>query len=100
MGLWDRFNETELPSKEHFYSKLNEEDISNEDYEKAKQIWKIFQIKNLGEYHDFYLASDVYVLADVFENFRDMRLDYYELDPAHYYTLPNFAWDAMLKKQK
>ena len=55
MDLWGRFNETELPSKEHFYSKLNEEDISNEDYEKAKQILKKKQIKNLGEYHDFIL---------------------------------------------
>ena len=56
--------------------------------------------KNLGDYHDFYLATDVYLLADVFENFRDMCLDYYGLDPAHYYTLPNFAWDAMLKNTK
>ena len=39
-------------------------------------------------------------LADVFESFRDMCLDYYGLDPAHYYTLPNFAWDAMLKNTK
>ena len=99
MNLWDRFNETELPSKEGFYSKLNDENIYDEDYERAKQIWNIFKIKTLGECHVF-LASDVYLLADVFEKFKDMCMDYYELDPAHYYTLPNFAWDAMLKKTK
>ena len=100
MNLWDRFDETELPSQECFYSKLNEYDISNDVYERAKQIWSIFEIKRSGEYHDFYLASDVYLLADVFENFRDMCLDYYEVDPAHYYPSPNFAWDAMLKRLK
>ena len=61
---------------------------------------KTFKIKNLGEYHDLYLATDVHLLADVFENVRDTCLEHYGLDPAHYYTLPNFAWDAMLKKDK
>ena len=98
MNTWEKFGETQLPSKENFYSLLAEENISDEDYEFAKDIWKIFKIKDLGQYHDFYLSTDVYVLADVFENFRDMCLEYYQLDPAHYYTLPNFAWDAMLKK--
>lgn len=100
MNSWDKFNETKLPSKDDFYSQLNEEHITDQDYERAKQIWNRFKIKNLGDYHDFYLATDVYLLADVFENFRDMCLDYYGLDPAHYYTLPNFAWDAMLKNTK
>ena len=59
MDIWDRFNETELPSQESLYSKLNEEDITDEDYERAQQIWKIFKIK-IGEYHDFYLSTDVY----------------------------------------
>ena len=58
------------------------------------------KIKNLGEYHDLYLQTDVLQLADVFENFRTMCLNYYGLDPCHYYTLPNYAWDAMLKKTK
>ena len=52
----------------------------------------------MGEYHDLYLQTDVFLLTDVFENVRTMCIDYYGLDPAHYYTLPNFAWDAMLKK--
>ena len=79
-----------------FYSRLTEEDITNDDYNKAKQIWKHFGIKSMGEYHGLYLKSDVLLLTDVFENFRDMCLSFYGLDPVYYYTLPNFAFDAML----
>jgi hypothetical protein len=56
-----------------------------------------FDIKNMGEYHDLYIKSDVIMLADIFENFRDMGLKYYTLDPAHYITTPSFAFDALLK---
>ena len=97
MNSFDKFNDEQLPSKEQFYSRLTEEDITNDDYTKAKQIWKHFDIKNMGEYHDLYLKTDVLLLTDVFENFRDMCLSYYGLDPVYYYTLPNFAFDAMLK---
>ena len=97
MNAFDKFNDEQLPSKEQFYSRLAEEDITNDDYTKAKQIWKHFDIKNMGEYHDLYLKTDVLLLTDVFENFRDMCLSYYGLDPVYYYTLPNFAFDAMLK---
>ena len=95
---FNKFNDTELPEKKHFYSRLSEEDISDADYERAKLIWKHFNIKNLGEYHDLDLETDVLLLTDVYENFRKQCLTDYELDPAHYYTLPNFAWDAMLLK--
>jgi hypothetical protein len=98
MDSWDKFEETKLPPKEAFYSKLTNEHISNEDYERAEKVWKHFELKDLGEYHDLYLKTDVLLLTDVFENFRTMCLENYELDPAHYYTLPNFAWDAMLLK--
>ena len=97
MNSFDKFNDEHLPSKEQFYSRLTEEDITNDDYTKAKQIWKHFDIKNMGEYHDLYLKTDVLLLTDVFENLRDMCLSYYGLDPVYYYTLPNFAFDAMLK---
>ena len=97
MNAFDKFNDEQLPSKEQFYSRLTEEGITNDDYTKAKQIWKHFDIKNMGEYHDLYLKTDVLLLTDVFENFRDMCLSYYGLDPVYYYTLPNFAFDAMLK---
>ena len=70
--------------------------FSAEDYDHAKAVWKRFDIKNMGEYHDFYLKTDVLLLADVFENFRSFCLTYYKLDPIHYSTLPGFAWDACL----
>ena len=76
---------------------MSEEGISVNDYERAKIIWKHFDIKNMGEYHDLYLKTDVLLLTDIFENFRDVCMKYYGLDPAYYYTLPNFAFDAMLK---
>ena len=97
MNAFDKFTDEQLPSKEQFYSRLTEEDITNDDYNKAKQVWKHFDIKNMGEYHDLYLKTDVLLLTDVFENFKDMCLSYYGLDPVYYYTLPNFAFDAMLK---
>ena len=59
-------------------------------------MWKHFNIKSLGEYHDLYLMTDVYLLTDGFENFRDMCLNYYGLDPAYYLTLPNYSWNAFL----
>ena len=91
-----KFDETALPSKQAFYSYLYEEDITDEDYRRAQRIWEHFNIKNIGEYHDLYIMTDVYLLTDVFENFREMCLNYYGLDPAHYITLPNFAWSAFL----
>ena len=95
---FNKFNEKELPPIEEFYSKLTEEHIKQEEYERAQKIYKHFNIQNLGEYHDLYLQTDVLLLTDVFENFRTKCLEDYHLDPAHYFTLPNFAWDAMLLK--
>ena len=98
MNSFDKFKDKELPPKEAFYSQLTESNIEDEEYERAKRIWEHFGIKNLGQYHDLYLRTDVLLLTDVFENFRDLCIEYYGLDPAHYFTLPNFAWDAMLLK--
>ena len=97
MNSFDKFDDEQLPSKDDSYSQLSEEGISVNDYERAKIIWKHFDIKNMGEYHDLYLKTDVLLLTDIFENFRDVCMKYYGLDPAYYYTLPNFAFDAMLK---
>ena len=77
---------------------MSEENISDADYERAKLIWKHFNIKILGEYHDLYFETDVCLLTDVYENFRKQCVTDYEVEPAHYYTLPNFAWGAMLLK--
>ena len=97
MDSFEKFNKTELPTKEEFYSILNNEHISDEDYQHAKNVWNTFQLKTMGEYHDLYLKSDILLLADVFENFRKTCLQYYKLDPCHYFTSPGLSWDAMLK---
>ena len=96
----EKFSETQLPPKEAFYSKLNDCGVSDEDYEHAQKIWKEFGIKNLGEYHDLHLKSDVLLLTDVFEEFRNICLENYSLDPAWYYTSPGLSWDALLKHSK
>ena len=96
MDSFDRFNERELPKKEDFYSILDKEEIS-EDYQVAQNVWKTFGLKSFGEYHDLYLNLDVLLLAYVFENFRKNCLEYYGLDPCHYYASPGLSWDAMLK---
>ena len=84
MDSWERFNETSLPPKESFYSELNLEDISDKDYLHVQKVWDVFEIKNLGEYHDLYIQSDALLLADVFEKFRNTCIEIYELDPAHF----------------
>ncbi|XP_065665454.1 uncharacterized protein LOC136086885 [Hydra vulgaris] len=96
----NRFNETQLPPKESFFSKLNDENISNDDYSHAQNVWNEFHCKTFRDYHDLYNVSDVLLLADVFENFRDVYMNCYKLDPAWYYTSPGLAWDAALKKTK
>ncbi|XP_072023065.1 uncharacterized protein [Amphiura filiformis] len=93
----EKLQETRLPLKEAFYSKLIEEEISDEDYQHAQKVWNAFDMKTMREYHDLYLKSDVLLLADVFENFRKVCLENYELDPLWYYTAPGLAYDAMLK---
>ena len=98
MDSWEKFNETSLPSKEDFYSNLNMEDIYHIDYRHGNNVFKGFKLENLGDYHDLYVQSDTLLLADVFNNFRDMRIKEYELDPAHFLSLPGLAWQACLKK--
>jgi hypothetical protein len=92
-----KLEETSLPPKDSFYSRLNDSGITDEDYEHAQTVWKEFGCKTFRDYHDLYNVSDVLLLADVFENFRDVCIKHYKLDPAWYYTSPGLAWDAMLK---
>ena len=94
----EKFNETQLPSKEDFYSKLSDSDITDDDFVHAQKAWEHFGMKTFREYHNLYLKTDVLLLADVFENFRNICLNNYDLDPAWYYTSPGLAWDACLKK--
>ena len=96
----DKFAETHLPKQHAFYSLLIEEEISDADYTHAQAVWSTFKCRTLGDYHDLYMRSDVLLLADVFEFFRQMALTTYELDPAHYYTSPGLSWDSMLRYTK
>ena len=96
MDSLKKFDKTELPNKEEFYSILNDENISDEDYQHAKNVWVTFNLKSIGEYQDLHPKSDILLLVDVFENFRKTCLQYYKLDPCHYFTSPGLSWDAML----
>ena len=100
MDDWEKFNETSLPEKEDFYNHLNLEDITDADYTHVKRFCKDFEIKYLGEYHNLYVQSDTLLLADVFENFRNMCLKVYEVDPAKFLSAPGLAWQAALKTTK
>ena len=98
MDSWERFNKTSLPRKEDFYSNLSMENIDDIDYRHGKNVFKRFELENLDQYHDLYVQSDTLLLAGAFENFRDMCIKEYELDPAHFLSLPGLAWQACLKK--
>ena len=95
---WDKFNEKSIPSKESFYSSLTLENITKVDYIHAKNVFKTFKLNKLGDYHDLYVQSDTLLPADVFENVRKACIKTYELDPAHFISLPGLAWQACLKK--
>ena len=95
---WERFNEISFPSKEYFYSNLNMEDINDIDYRHANNVFKRFELENLGQYHDLNVQGDTLLLADVFENFRDICIKEYELDPPHFLSLPRLAFQVCLKK--
>ena len=97
MDSWNKFSETSLPDKKDFYSCLNMENITDIDYRHATRVFKEFKMNNLGDYHDLYVQSDTLLLADIFENFRNISLKTYGLDPAYFMSLPGFAWYACLK---
>ncbi|KAL4098768.1 hypothetical protein QTP88_023307 [Uroleucon formosanum] len=97
---WSKLDEVSLPGKEEFYSTLTESGVTEHDYEHAKEVWTQFECKTLGEYSGLYLKIDVLLLADVFENFRDLCMNTYNLDAAHYYTAPGLSFDACLKYTK
>ena len=97
MDSEEKFNDTKLPPREAFYSKLSGRGIKEKDYNHAWNVWNTFKMKNFKEYHELYNITDVLLLADVFENFRDLCLKIYGLDPVYYFTAPGLAWDACLK---
>lgn len=92
----EKLAEKNLPRIESFYNELTGTKISEKKYRHAKNIWHVFGIKTMQEYTDLYLKTDVLLLADVFERFRDACIQNYHLDPAHYFTTPGLSFDAML----
>ena len=99
MDSWKRFNETELPSKDMFYSKLNLEDISDDDYAHVINVWNTLYISNLGKYHDLHVKLNTALLADVFENFRDKHIETDKIDSAYFLITLGLSWEACLKKR-
>ena len=71
--------------------------LVKKDYLYAIDVWNVFKMNTMGDYHDLYLKTDVLLLADVFEKFISTCLDYYRLDTCHYFSGPGLSWDAMLK---
>ena len=100
MDDWEEFNDISLPENEDFYSHLNMEDITDADYALEKRVFNDFEIKNLGEYHDLYVQSDTLLLDGLFQIFRNLCLEIYELDPAQILPAPGLACQAVLKKTK
>ena len=97
MDTEEKFNDTKLPPREAFYSKLSGKGITEKDHKHAWNVWNSFKMKTFKEYHELYNITDVLLLVDVFENFRDICLKNYGLDPVYYFTAPGLAWDACLK---
>ena len=97
MDTEEKFNDTKLPPREVFYSKLSGKGITEKNYKHACNVWNTFKMKTFKDYHKLYNETDVLLLADVFENFRNLCLKIYGLDPVYYYTAPGLAWDACLK---
>jgi DNA polymerase type B, organellar and viral/Recombination endonuclease VII len=97
---WQKLEETCLPPKISFNNKLTMSEVSDEDYSHAQKVWTEFNCRTLGEYSDQYLKTDVLLLTDVFETFRDLTMESYKLDPCHFFTTPGLTWDAMLKYTK
>ena len=92
MDDWEKFKENHLPLIEAFYGVLNLLGISECNYENAQRVWREFGMKELGNYHDLYLKTDVLLLNNVFETFMMTCLEHYTLDPAHFYIFPRLAW--------
>ena len=92
-----KFNQGKLPSVDKFFISLKNRGISEKEYQRAADVWKVLKIKNLGEYHDFYVKADVLLLCNVFERFINVSLKDYGLGPDHYFSSPGLSWHAMLK---
>ena len=99
MDGWKKFNEVSLFDKKAFYSELNLEDISPDKYILTQKVFEEFKLKNLGQYYDLYLRSNMLLLTDFFENFRSIYLEIYEIDPAKFISASGLAWQVALKRR-
>ena len=97
MNSFKKVSENKLPDGCKFFSSLKDKCICEKDYLKANNIWNVFKMNTMGDHHDLHLKTDVLSLADVFEKLINTFLDYYRLDPCHYFSSPGLSWDAMLK---
>ena len=96
----NNFENKELPDKKYFYNMLKLKDIDDKEYEKVKNFYKNMEFKNIREYLEYYLKSDITLLADVFNNFRKIMFNYLGLDCAKYISAPSLTKDAGLKYSK
>ena len=98
MDSFGKFSQDKLPDKCKFLSSLKDECTSEKDCLKAIDVWNLFKMNKMSDYHDLYLKNpDVLLLADVFEKFINTCLNYYGLYPCHYFSSPGLSWDAMFK---
>jgi hypothetical protein len=88
---------TKLPKIEDFYSTLREESINEDEYKIAKKVWKMFKCEDLLDYTKIYCKLDTLLLAEIFQKFRNDMHNFSNLDPAHYISLPSFAFDSMMR---
>ena len=95
-NTFGKFKESNLPDIDKFFSSLKECGINEKEYQRARDVWKVFKIKKFGEYHDLYLKTDL-LLCDVFEKFIDVGVGDYKLNPCYYVSSPNISWDAMVR---
>ena len=97
MTSFESLKISSLPTQNQFFNSLVNTNVSNDDYRHAQDVWNHFKCGTMDDYTSLYLKTDVLLLTDVFENFRNICMKTYDLDPAHYYTAPGLSWDAMLK---
>ena len=97
MNSFKKFSEDKLPDKCKFFSSLKDKCINGKDYSRLINVWNVFKMNAMFDYHELYLKTDVLLLADVFEKFINTCLEYYGLEPCHYFSSPGLSWDSMLK---
>ena len=102
MNSFERFNEKRLPARKYFYSstkdgkigdhgKIFDGHISVKDYLTCEKIWDKFEMKNMGDYHDYYLKKNLLLSVDVFEKFTMACSKFYGLDPCHNFSSPGLS---------